>query len=209
MKILFTLLFLIILSACSGCLKAPINYPKLTKFEPIERVVLIDFKFSNDEREQIISAVKSWECSTNGILQFTIIDSYDFTYSVNNFNPIVIMKVISDKDEIVAADVYTTQVDKDHPTDGKKRYVVGLYVSAKNDEPNKIMLVANRIANDNYYALSLHELGHAFNLHHNDSRDAVMFRHLDEGAKNITRNDLISFCNEYGCNEKELIICEK
>lgn len=179
--------------------------------DPILKTVYIDYHFTVEERNTIISALKSWECSTGHIIQLNIIynasdTDYDLSTSKNN---IFIWKTDEKNIDIIEADRVLPQPD---PT--TKHYVIGLFMEGSDIDSPKILLVMDRIVlYRDFNALktvALHEFGHALLLHmpHNKDKNSVMYSDVVAGSKTITDVDIATFCGRYHCDPHQLHICD-
>jgi len=153
------------------------------KIPHVHKKVYIDQAFSPDQKQEIIKGLYSWRSETHSIISFQIMDSSIFSNIEND--TLLIRKVTHDHQLIVVEDKKrTTQI------------TVGLYVPQPSPQ---ILIVNDRIKLHEYRSIILHELGHAFKLHHSDSKNSIMFKTIDEGSKSITKEDLKEFCKIYDC----------
>ena len=70
-----------------------------------------------------------------------------------------------------------------------------------------IILVSNRILENDYKAVVLHELGHSLGLEHNEGIngiDTLMYPSIDLGSNHITFRDGQQFCKLYHCDPNKL-----
>ena len=173
--------------------KAPANINNLQK------IVYIDKSFDEDEVAAITSAIHNWECSTNHIVMFNLVyDASAADYlSANHNDSLFIIRVYSDDERIMTIDnQYFTKITQLH--------TVGLYHG--DDYIPTIFLVEDRL-DGHIKAITTHELGHALNLDHNDSKDSIMYLDIGEGSKRITKRDVDTFCELYGCDSDRFKAC--
>jgi hypothetical protein len=190
----FTLLILIILSICVGCkskltdIKSPIS-----SLLADERVVYIENSYGPYEKIEIINALHSWECNTGNMVKYIIVDNYDYSYSIDPYHSLLILKANTQTPEIKAVDDYLI-------ASKSERRAAGLFVPRDTTHPDRIMLVSERVFLSSYFKVMAHELGHALGLAHDESMDSIMYGHADQNAGHITMNDLIQFCFLYHCS---------
>ena len=203
--ILISNLIVVFLIACSFTsqettlgsvrLSAPLDRAQLHK------QVYISEGFSSSEENNISDALKNWECITGGLISFDIHFKYpqDSTFilqdGIDKHTILLILPAKESNKHIIDTDDYVKNHDNG-------RYVIGLYYET--DDVPTILLVNDRIGYWDYKPVVEHEVGHALMLDHLKDRNSVMFPHIDESAKMITKVDLTALCNIYWCSAEEM-----
>lgn len=206
---LLSILLLILSVACVSSTgkkaKAPYNQRNLQK------IVYIDDSFLDWEEDEIINALKNWECSTNYTIRFKIIlhaVSADYILAEDPTHSIFVRKVKGIDPDIVKADkrIEDDAREKEHNgEDYVKRYTLGLFIPSA--EIPTILLVSDRLKYEYYRAVMEHEAGHSLGIDHIDNKDAVMYAHMDSSYKQITNNDLEALCKLYWCDPDKFNAC--
>lgn len=171
------------------------------------RNVYADINFSDKERDILISALDEWNCSTNHIVNLVYMGRIDKEYS-NGLNPDtdIFVKRTSESDPIVK------YLDKG---ENGGMVVVG-YFQDINDEYTpqdlhnltaRIYIVPSRVYDyGKYKSLFIHEFGHSIGLYHLKIEGTVMWPALDKASINLTKDDLINFCDLYHCDPAKLSV---
>lgn len=154
--------------------------------------IYLDRNFDDFEQETIIRAAMEWTETTNHIIEYDVVQLPTLGH-------------ISYEDS-----VFITKISPDHPDiilldQTNKNTTLG-YFDTKSYLPH-IALVTDRIKDNDYYAVVLHELGHSLGLSHNEGIDNVgtlMFPSIDFGSEHITMTDGKKFCGLYHCNPMKL-----
>jgi hypothetical protein len=159
----------------------------------VHKTLYISQEFDEDEVALIEDAAKEWEDKTDGIVEFDIIYNWNDQYnSISKAGSIAVIKVSNG------------WAMKHLDGVGYRNEILGLYVS--NATRPTIYLVYDRALGKEFLkATALHELGHAISLGHNKSTDSVMYYSTEVSAREITKNDLIVFCEIHHCRASELI----
>lgn len=170
-------------------------------YEKHHTTIYVDRGFNNNEVEFIKDAAGEWSFETNHIVDFDVIQLpvKNLIYS----NSLFILKKYSDDPKIIFMDLKSSNEtlgffeNKDFPT---------------------IHLVSDRLTQENYKEVILHEMGHSIGLKHLTGLDnafSLMYPYsyiefndnvtIPAGSPYITKKDLIAFCKLYKCNVEELI----
>lgn len=193
MKKCFTLLILIILSICVGCKTTLIEIKSPTSSLLVdEKIVYIEKAYGPYEKIEIINSLHSWECNTGNMVRYVIVDNYDYSYSIDPYHSLLIVKANKETPEI-------KKVDDRLVAEKSERRTAGLFVPRDKNHPDRIMLVSERVFLSSYFRVMTHEIGHSLGLGHHKSMDSIMYAHADQNAKHITMNDLVQFCQIYHC----------
>lgn len=189
MRFFITLICVLISLVCLNCTKAQqvAKYPV-----KIEKEVYIDPGFDYEEKIQIINALKTWECSTNNSIKFTLITEKP-TYPTY----LSIEQVDSGDERVVKWDAETSILYK------KETKAVG-YFYLKN-QVSTILLVDDRLDGE-VKATTIHEVGHSLGLDHIDLDGAIMNKTINIYTGNITIDDIEALCQKYYCNEP-FVVC--
>lgn len=174
--------------------------------EPLKRKIWIDSSFSNRQKELIIDAFKTLECSTNySIVKY----SFVINAGLNNIGDMMNEPSIM----VVNASINDPRIrvsDKNFKDNKKEKYTIGMF-STKNEHSPTIFLVSGRLINDkDFYKVVLHEAIHSLNIaEHSDSKHAIMYWAEDENdAKELTIIDLYFICEYYKCDASQMNICK-
>lgn len=182
--------------------------PKKTLFvlsEPMRKHVWIDSSFSEEEKDDIIRAYKTVECSTNYSLvtfEFTNNASLGDTYLMRANPSIVVINTTSDDPRIKASD---KDITKNHPN----KRTAGLYLTQ--EQVPTVLLPRDRLNRSDFYQIAAHEAIHSsLNiLSHSSSTNSIMFYATDEtSAKDLTDDDLEFICELYFCMPSSFKVCE-
>jgi hypothetical protein len=158
---------------------------------PIHKTLYIDRSFPQHEGETIIQAAMEWSSATNGLVNYTIRVLPQPNIDPNN--SIIIVRETPDFPEIILMDSLDGTIH------------LGYYRGS--DGVPYIALVSDRLEEENYKAVVLHELGHSLGLLHTDKVEGIgtlMYHNIGLGSHLITDTDLHNFCRLYGCNADNL-----
>lgn len=184
------------------CIVPTLPKPLVRLTAPMKKRIWIDASFSEAEVENIITAYKTIECSTN----YSLVN-FEFTRNAT----ISDLQLMVTEPSIVV--VNTTSADpriKESDKDIKPMQTIGLYLKYKLPT---VLIVKDRIKNNDtlFYRVALHEAIHSsFNIMpHSSSTEAIMFKSLsDSSAQDISNEDLDFICKYYDCNAVHLNICK-
>lgn len=171
-----------------GCL--PTHSPQ--HFSHLQ-LLLIEGDFTPKYLADIYAAANEWCVKTNSIASFDI-EFVDRKPDVMLPTQVFIQQVSPyDTNVLAAQNVLTNKQGTP--------LVLGLFIPKE----RTILLVVDRLAKYSYEAAVIHELGHSLSLEHSALKDSVMYPRQNSASPYITRNDLIAFCNIYGCDADQLI----
>lgn len=165
--------------------------------------IWIDSTFSKEEKEDIITAYKTVECSTAFslvVFEFTTNAGFGDYYLMDPKSSILVVNATSDDPRIK---------DSDSNLAKKNKHTVGLYLSQ--EAIPTVLLPRDRLNRKIFYQIAVHEAIHSsLNiLSHSESREAVMFYACDEtSAKDITKKDLEFICDTQQCDASLMRICK-
>lgn len=161
---------------------------------PIHKTLYLTREIYDDQIFHITEAAMEWREVTNGDVVFDIkmLPQQDISWG----DSIIVMNVTPDEPEIIILDVTNR-----HTT-------LGLY-NTNNGLP-AIELVDERITEDDYTSVVLHEMGHSLGLEHPDTPSdpdrgigSLMYSSILFGNRHITTFDLKQFCHLYHCDWKK------
>jgi hypothetical protein len=168
----------------------------------LHKVVYIDRNLTDYENMLTINALKNWECSTGGMVQFKIKQGAspdDIANIEDPFSAVIITNVEFNDPDIVAADRIKNK---------KGIFVVGLETHMSNGI-DEIKIVESLADLDQYQALMEHEVGHLLGLvHTEDHSHTIMTPVIRDGAMRITQEDIEQFCNIYRCDARDMMACD-
>lgn len=161
----------------------------------------LDRNFYDYETDAITKAALEWSEATNHIVEYDIVQ-LPSEEPIKYSNSLFIVKKSPDDPKILLMDF------------ASKTETLGVY--DRQGLPS-ISIVTERLADDNYKEVVLHELGHSLGLAHlegQDNMDALMFPYTNieldngdivpSGSDHITEKDLVAFCKLYRCDVSKL-----
>jgi hypothetical protein len=174
---------------------AQISMPLISKhYEsrvlPVHKTLYLSREINDEEMFCIIDASLEWSEVTNGQVIFDVkrLPQKNF----DKENAIVIFNVDPDFPDIILMDGTRGPV-----TLGYYDHSYGL---------SYIALVDNRLDDNNYEEVVLHELGHSIGLEHSGGADGIgtlMYPNVDEGSYHVTDKDLKQLCELYHCDASQ------
>lgn len=157
---------------------------------PTHKILFIDNHFSDNEIEIIKESANEWSNKTHNIIKFDI-EKMPSKKHLNLNNDVLIIPVTSNFPDIIITDKF---YDCD--------CTLGFY---NNKGPiNFIEIATDRISDNNYKNVVLHEIGHSVGLTHNNNIGTLMYPTVQFTADYITEDDLVEFCKLYKCDPKKL-----
>jgi hypothetical protein len=169
-------------------ISTPILVPKLTSTAlPIHHTLYLERGIFEDQIYHIVAGTMEWNEVTNGdvVLDIKMLPQPDITPS----DAIIMMNVTPDYPESILLDNinhYSTLAFYNNQ--------VGLAY---------IAFIYERISDEDYNAVVMHELGHALGLEHITGIDGIgtlMYPNIELGSNHITMDDLKQFCHLYNCD---------
>lgn len=173
-----------------------IEYPSRTHI-----TLYIDRAFTDREADAITECAWEWSRATNHIVEYDIV-RLPSTENIKHKNSLFFVKTSIDDPTIILMD------------EASGSEILGHF--QRTGLPH-ISLVMNRINEDNYKSVILHEIGHSLGIKHLEGTqniNTLMYPYqaiiLDDGAimpagsDHITRKDLEAFCALYHCDAKQL-----
>ena len=161
---------------------------------PVHKTLYVGRDVGQEEMLHIMEASIEWNRVTNGQVAFDIKKMPQ--PHVVMADAIVVNNISPDFPEIILLDTV------------KHNSTLGFF----NEDwgMGRIALVDERIKEEDYTAVILHELGHSLGLQHPDSEDqplegvgSLMFSSVDLGSNHITSDDLKQFCKLYHCDSSK------
>lgn len=202
--VVLLVLFFIVFSGTCCILQHKSKQPAIWLSEPIKKTIWIDASFSDKEKDDIIRAYKTLECSTNySIIQFEFVTNTGVSdyYRMSISPSIVVMNVDSKDPRIRASD---KRLAKEH----KGKQTAGLFLGQ--EKIPTVLLPRDRLSRSAFYEVAMHEAIHSsLNiLDHSESKNAVMFYAMDEtSARDISKDDLKFICEYYQCDAESFNVC--
>lgn len=158
----------------------------------VHKIIYLDRNFDDIEQEHIIMAALQWSEATNHIVEYDVVQ-LPSREKIDVTRALFFVKVSADYPDVVIMDNI------------KKTTTLG-YFQDRGPLPY-ISLIQDRLNEDNYEAVVLHELGHSLGLEHLEGPEGwntLMYPYVDLGSDHITEKDLVQFCKLYKCDPKTL-----
>jgi len=172
----------------------------------IHTTIYIDSSFDDFEREAITEAALEWTVTTNHIIDYDIIQ-LPTNEEIDMDHSIIIYNATPDHPHVIALD------------SSNKKTTLGLY--DKQTIIPSILLVNQRINNEDYKSVVMHELGHSLGLEHikgTNGLDTLMYPSrytmyqmnaghqelIKSGADHLTLKDGQQLCKLYHCDASKL-----
>lgn len=159
----------------------------------IHKTLYVDRSFDEDEVVYITQAAISWSIATNHIAEIDVV-RLPTKEKIDVLDALVILKVDPDYPEVIIADGFNFGT------------TLGYY-NAHGAIPS-IYIVSARIADKDFKAVTLHEMGHALGLEHikgEEGYGTLMYPSSEKAANEITHKDLEQFCRIYHCDASKLL----
>lgn len=187
----WTLVLTTIMIICVYRFYTVILHPEIVYPSRVDKILYLDEQFNQDEVELMVEAAAEWEQSTGNIVHYTIeqlpVDKIDYAKAI------IVIKVSHFYPEVLELDYSRQQV------------TLG-YCNSLGDI-TYIAMVADRLEDETYRPVMLHELGHSLGLRHNEGDSGVgtlMYPSVNNGSSYITKTDLVNFCKLYRCDPTKL-----
>jgi predicted Zn-dependent protease len=143
--------------------------------------VYIDPAFKEEQQQSINNALLEWQFDTNQTVTFTVVNQKV------SYNPIIVI-MASDKEYF-----------------RKHHHSTTVGVANFRGIDTNIFIDVNQNKR-NFHQISLHELGHALGLEHDD-RHTVMYEWTDGASSYLTCKDMKAFCKEWNCDADSFVLC--
>jgi hypothetical protein len=168
-----------------------VMHPVVVYPNKVSKILYLDESFNQDEVELIGEAAQEWNLATDGIVSYTIrqfpVEKVDYD------NGVVIMRVNHYYPDVLELDLELEQVT--------------LGYCNSTGHIKHIALVYDRLEDETFKPVVLHELGHSLGLKHNEDDAGIgtlMYPSVDLGSTFITHKDLVNFCLLYHCDASKL-----
>lgn len=167
----------------------------------VHTTIYIDRNFDDFEQEKIISAAMKWTMATEHLVEYDIVQLPTYE-KIDSKNGLFFVKISPDSPEIIVMDNI------------KKTSTLGYFESKYGLAT--ISLVTDRLLDDSYEGVVMHEIGHSLGIDHLESlddMDTLMFPYISmnvggviipTGSDHITDKDLVAFCKLYHCDASKL-----
>lgn len=167
------------------------KHRKLTEELPIHVTLYLEKSVFDNEVQHVSEAVLEWYNVTDGQVVFDL-----ETLPAKNIDPhnsIVLVNISPQYPQIIVLDTYNESST--------------LAYCDRNAALPYIGIVFDRINEDEFTSVIMHELGHYMGLEHPDTKEhpewgmgTLMYSNLTHGSNHITREDLEQFCQLHHCD---------
>jgi hypothetical protein len=173
-------------------------YPTKTqtsKITHIHRTLYIDRHFSLDQSMAIKRAADRWTIATNHIADVEVIFLPATLSDINTSDPVIVIDASPDLPVVIGLDF------DDYGT------TYGVYVPKESNYPY-IDLITDRLPDIPLFEeVTMHEIGHALGLKHLEGQENIftlMYPSTELMSPDITKKDLIAFCDIFHCDADKL-----
>lgn len=164
------------------------NAPKISYEEYVYNTLYIDNNFTDSEVDIILSATWEWSNKTQHRVNYKVVILNDYHQDLDLKNGILFNKL----------NQYNINIyDLDHQKD---TITLGYYSNKK--VIANINIVADRLNEDSYKDVVLHELGHSLGLHHNDDSSTLMYPYIQYPQNGLTKKDIDAYCDLHKCKSR-------
>lgn len=198
LKIILFLGITFLFFQCSQC--ATFQYARNEIIGPslTHKNIYITNEFDDIQKEHIKSAARNWEKKTNGISSFYFVEGFDGNFdSISDKRNAIVINTIN------VNDIKVQKQDK-VIKERKEENVILAYYSSEQEKAPVIRIILERMQNQDFESVILHEFGHSLNIPDDYSHKEAIMYWENSGTSEVTNDDLNQFCQLYLCNVSSL-----
>lgn len=160
--------------------------------------VFVASDFSEDERILLLSSIDMWSRATGDLIRWHVVDHQLTRSPIQHANGPLLVNVNCYRGQPDAP--WVREWDGVHAASRLKLLGRRSFDDSRQTLAS-IWLVEDRLGDDNARRLiGAHEFGHALGLNHVKDKRSVMSEVYDGKTTCLSRDDLVEFCNKFGCD---------
>ena len=193
-----SIIFFLFIALCASCLSCVPEFSQLKhplNSANLHKTVYVSNRFTFEEKQSIVAALAEWRCATGGMADFKVVlnqtDDQLALVHDNLDNTLIVIPVSITHPAIFAEDMKRND----------NLITTGLWLDRRIwGEVPEILLVTERVKDEELNKLFLHELGHALLGSGHLKEECIMNGDMSQSSNHITVLDMKYFCSKYECS---------